>query len=128
MKKVLVVDDSPVISSLLRMRLESEGFTVDSVGDGMQLLSYMKEEVAPDAVILDLFIPELSGLEALDTVANKWERTAIFVYSAQASWRHAVSRHPGVAGFFVKNEDMKEIVRAIKEKLGVKPSGRRSPG
>jgi DNA-binding NtrC family response regulator len=119
MKKILVVDDNKIICSLLTMRLENEGFAVDVVGGGMELLAYLKDSEEPDAVILDLFIPELSGLEALGSITTKWSRAAVFVYSAQTKWKHALSQNPAVCRFFGKNEDMKELVRAIKERLEI---------
>ena len=118
-KKILLVDDSKVICSILTMRLENEGFAVDVVDNGIALLSYLKEGEEPDAVILDLFIPELSGLEAIDSISNRWRNAAIFVYSAQTKWKYALSRNPAVCRLFGKNEDMKDMIKAIKERLGL---------
>jgi len=123
MKKVLIVEDSATLSAVLRMRLEDAGFLVDSVAGGYELLAYLKKSAEPDAVILDLFIPEKSGIELLDTIVNKWTAAAIFIYSAQVSWKARLSAYPAVCRFFTKEDDMKDLIAAVREKLGTGEAG-----
>lgn len=117
MKKILIVEDSKVLCSLLKARLEHEGFSVDLIYSGLAMLSYMKENEEPDAIILDLFIPEISGIELFDSIVNKWKRTAIFIYSAHTKWKTMLANQPSVRAFFSKSDDMKDLVAAIKEEL-----------
>ncbi|GAA1506618.1 response regulator transcription factor [Dactylosporangium maewongense] len=59
---MLVVDDDPTVSDVVRRYLEREGFTVALAGDGRQALdSYDAER--PDLVVLDLMLPGIDGLE-----------------------------------------------------------------
>ncbi|MEV4138212.1 response regulator transcription factor [Dactylosporangium sp. NPDC049742] len=61
-QRVLVVDDDPTVSDVVRRYLEREGFTVALAGDGQQALdSYDAER--PDLVVLDLMLPGIDGLE-----------------------------------------------------------------
>ncbi|MEU0559920.1 response regulator transcription factor [Dactylosporangium maewongense] len=61
-QRVLVVDDDPTVSDVVRRYLEREGFTVALAGDGRQALdSYDAER--PDLVVLDLMLPGIDGLE-----------------------------------------------------------------
>jgi putative two-component system response regulator len=60
--RVLVVDDNPFISSLLRQRLTAEGYDVTVVGDGLEALSAVAAN-PPDLILLDLDLPFLSGDE-----------------------------------------------------------------
>ncbi|HAV76124.1 MAG TPA: DNA-binding response regulator, partial [Anaerolineae bacterium] len=62
MKTILVVDDEPKITQLVRDYLERAGFGVLIAHDGIKALSLAKMD-KPDAVILDLGLPHLDGLD-----------------------------------------------------------------
>lgn len=62
--KVLIVDDNPDSIMVLRTILESKGFTVLSAGNGREALQVMEGQI-PDAVLLDVMMPELSGIDVL---------------------------------------------------------------
>ena len=62
--KVLIVDDNPDSIMVLRTILESKGFSVLSAGNGREALSVMEGQI-PDAVLLDVMMPELSGIDVL---------------------------------------------------------------
>ncbi len=59
---ILVVDDEPDLVDLLRYNLEREGFTVLQAGDGVAALEIAERET-PDAIVLDVMMPGLDGLE-----------------------------------------------------------------
>lgn len=61
---VLIVDDNPDSIMVLRTILESKGFNVLSAGNGREALAVM-ESTIPDAVLLDVMMPELSGIDTL---------------------------------------------------------------
>ena len=61
---VLVVDDEPSIAELLGMALRYEGWRTVIAGDGYQAVRLLKEH-RPDAVVLDVMLPDLDGLEVL---------------------------------------------------------------
>jgi DNA-binding response OmpR family regulator len=60
--RVLVVDDDPTVSDVVRRYLERAGFAVDKAGDGPTALALAAER-SPDLVVLDLMLPGLSGTE-----------------------------------------------------------------
>jgi CheY-like chemotaxis protein len=64
MQRILVVDDDPAITSVLKRGLSYEGFIVDTAGSGTEALERAREQY-PDLVILDVMMPDLSGLEVL---------------------------------------------------------------
>jgi DNA-binding response OmpR family regulator len=68
-KRVLVVEDDPVLTRVLRDNLTFEGFDVQSVSDGAQAQSVAKE-FAPDLVLLDVNLPGQSGFE----LCEAWRR------------------------------------------------------
>lgn len=61
---VLIVDDNPDSIMVLRTILESKGFAVMSAGNGREALAAMEGRI-PDAVLLDVMMPELSGIDVL---------------------------------------------------------------
>jgi CheY-like chemotaxis protein len=61
---VLIVDDNPDSIMVLRTILESKDFKVLSAGNGREALSVMEGQI-PDAVLLDVMMPELSGIDVL---------------------------------------------------------------
>ncbi len=62
--RVLVVDDEPNLTELLSMALRYEGWEVRSAGSGMQAVRAAKE-FGPDAVVLDMMLPDFDGMEVL---------------------------------------------------------------
>jgi two-component system chemotaxis response regulator CheY len=63
-KHVLTIDDSPSVRKLVEFALKSKGFEVDSAEDGQEGLERMREERF-DAIVLDVNMPRMDGLEFL---------------------------------------------------------------
>ena len=59
---VLVVDDDPVIQTLLQVNFEMEGYTVVEAVDGVEGLARARADL-PDVVVLDIMMPKMNGLE-----------------------------------------------------------------
>ncbi|MGQ0804423.1 MAG: response regulator [Actinomycetota bacterium] len=69
MALVLVVDDEPDIRELIQMNLELAGYRVITAADGRQALEAVQRET-PDAILLDLMMPEVDGWEVLDQLKS----------------------------------------------------------
>lgn len=80
--KILVVDDEPSIRRLLRTSLSSQGFQVVEAGDGHSALSEV-EGSRPDLVILDLGLPDISGLEMIRILRTGGSVVPILVLSSR---------------------------------------------
>lgn len=61
-KRILVVDDEPQIVSMLKLRLEANGYEVISAFDGEEGLQKAKD-LKPDLIILDIIMPKMAGNE-----------------------------------------------------------------
>src|SRR5947208_2588175 len=61
--RILVVDDEPAVRDSLRRALELEGYEVDLAVDGEAALAHLAQPMHPDAVILDILMPGVGGLE-----------------------------------------------------------------
>ena len=63
-KTVLVVDDQADIATIIRLTLEAEGYQILVASNGQQALQAV-EEHAPDMLVMDVMMPEMSGFQAL---------------------------------------------------------------
>ncbi|AEC01651.1 response regulator transcription factor [Parasphaerochaeta coccoides] len=82
-KVVLIVEDETDIQELISYHLKQEGYSVLQALDGRQALEQIKVGT-PNLVLLDLMLPELSGLEVLKTIRYSWGMTALPVLIASA--------------------------------------------
>lgn len=64
MQRILVIDDDPTVTSVLKRGLAYEGFAVDTATTGPQGLTIARD-YAPDLVILDVMLPGIDGFEVL---------------------------------------------------------------
>ena len=64
---ILVVDDVADNVDILRMRLESQGYAVDTAGDGSEALAKIRE-LRPDLVLLDVMMPKLDGIATVKEI------------------------------------------------------------
>jgi DNA-binding response OmpR family regulator len=64
MHRILVIDDDPAVTSVLKRGLSYEGFAVETARSGSEGLTIVREHL-PDLVILDIMMPGMSGLEVL---------------------------------------------------------------
>jgi two-component system KDP operon response regulator KdpE len=87
--KVLIVDDEPQILRALRAGLVAHGYDVVSAADGEEALDRAATEL-PDAVILDLNLPRLSGLDVCKSL-REWSAVPIIVLSVRDAERDKVT-------------------------------------
>jgi signal transduction histidine kinase/DNA-binding response OmpR family regulator len=83
-RRVLVVDDDPVIRGQMRLALEQEGWDADEAEDGLIALDRLKEK-AFDVVLLDLIMPEMNGFEFLVQMRarDEWRNIPVIVVTAK---------------------------------------------
>ena len=115
MSTVFIVDDHPVIRLAIRMLLEHEGYEIvgetDNGVDAMQMV----RECVPDLIILDISIPKLDGLEVLARFSPMNSTLKTLVLTAQSPTLFAMRcMQSGAAGFVCKQEELSELVSAIK--------------
>jgi DNA-binding response OmpR family regulator len=69
MKRILITDDDKFMADLYRHRFQTEGFAVSLASDGRSAIAALEED-PPDAVLLDLMLPDINGLEVLKFIRN----------------------------------------------------------
>lgn len=82
MKKILIIEDDPIVSHIYRSRLEKEGFEVEISPDG-QAGYYRLHEWKPDAMLLDLMLPKLNGVGLLKKIraVREFEKLPVIVFT-----------------------------------------------
>src|ERR1043166_1309632 len=85
MKKIVVVDDQPVLANIYRTKFAAEGFHVDVATDGEAALEVI-QRAKPDLVLLDLMLPKIKGVDVLRTLrANpSFKALPVLVFSSSA--------------------------------------------
>jgi DNA-binding response OmpR family regulator len=81
---VLVVEDEPHLREVMVRYLEREGFSVRSAADGRAALVEIARQ-RPDALVLDLMLPEINGVEVLRQLREAGDSIPVIVMSARGS-------------------------------------------
>ncbi|MBR0621410.1 response regulator transcription factor [Bacillus sp. RP12] len=115
--KILVVEDEKKIARVLSLELEYEGYEVTVKETGMDGLQALEEE-SFDLVLLDVMLPELSGLEVLRRVRKTNTATPIMLITARGSVPDKVSGLDlGANDYITKPFDIEELLARIRAQL-----------
>lgn len=96
-RRVLVADDKDYNRQMLTDMLESFGFAVSTVNDGQQAVDKALEW-HPDAIVLDLVMPRMSGIEAAQTIRQRPELKDVLIIAVSASVRPEDQEKSLIAG------------------------------
>jgi DNA-binding NtrC family response regulator len=116
---LLVVDDEPNILSTLRRALELEGYRVELAGSGRVALDKLR---APgprvDGVLLDVAMPEMDGLQALQAIRAGWPELPVMMMSGNATLSTAVEAiRRGACDFLEKPLTIDKVVVTVQNAL-----------
>jgi DNA-binding response OmpR family regulator len=90
--KVLIVDDEPTIRWMLAEALRGWGYETVEAGTGAATLAAIVTE-RPAAVLLDINLPDSSGLDLLREIKRRSPQTAVIMITAQLPSRRRLTRH-----------------------------------
>ena len=124
MNKILVIDDEKNIRTMLARALDLEGFAVEVAEDGKSGLAAIDTH-APDLVLLDLKLPDITGLEVLEALQKKEKRPAVIMMSGHGTLEAAVkATQLGAIDFTSKPLEMERLFVTIKNALTIETLGR----
>lgn len=116
-RKILVVDDEPDFLEVMRARLEANDYEVTTVTSGKDALDYVKNN-KPAAVLLDILMPGVDGLEVLRRIRKMNESLPVYIITAfSTDERFKVANKLGASGFIVKTDDLAKEVDNITSAL-----------
>jgi len=118
-KAILVVDDELEFLKMIRMRLEATGFEVVTAISGDEALDKI-EKYRIDAVLLDILMPGMDGIEVLRRMRKNHKDLPIFIITAFSSEeRFALANKYNASGFIVKTSDLKKEIEHITSVLHI---------
>jgi two-component system response regulator NreC len=118
--RVLIVDDHAVVRSGLRLLLDAES-DLEVVGEAGSARDavFQARTANPDVILLDVVMPDQSGLEAIPTLIHEHPDTRILVLSMQDDPRYVREAFgAGASGYVLKEAADAEVVAAIREVAG----------
>ena len=116
MIRMIIVDDHPIFrEGLKKIISESHDIVIeDEVSTGMELLSRIKKN-SYDIIILDISLPDMSGLEILGILQNEKKRPPVLIISMHPEEQYAVrALKTGASGYLTKGSIPDELLTAIR--------------
>jgi DNA-binding response OmpR family regulator len=114
-RQILVVEDEPTLRETLAEALEAEGFQVVAAGDGRSALALFRSE-RPDLVLLDLMLPELSGIEVTRIIRTESSVPIVMLTAKGSEVDKVVGLELGADDYVTKPFSLRELsarIRAI---------------
>ena len=125
-KRILVVDDEPSLRASLERALRLEGSSVELAGDGLEALCALSERPY-DAVVLDVTMPDVDGLEVCRRLRGAGDRTPVLMLTARDAVDDRVAGlDAGADDYVVKPFALRELkarLRALLRRLDLAGDG-----
>lgn len=125
MVKVLIADDERTILELLSIYMKNEGFECLLANNGQEALDIVEQHPDLDIALLDIMMPEFSGMEVLETIRKKNNHMPVMFISAKEAQSDKISGLlAGADDYVTKPFEPLEVVLRVKALLrrGSKPS------
>ncbi|MCG5432934.1 response regulator transcription factor [Mycobacterium sp. MYCO198283] len=122
---ILVVDDEAVLADMVAMALRYEGWSITTAADGASALAAARD-ARPDAVVLDVMLPDMSGLEVLQRLRRDHPAVPVLLLTAKDAVEDRIAGlTAGGDDYVTKPFSLEEVVlrlRALLRRTGVTTS------
>jgi len=114
---LLVVDDEEEFATTLAERLEIRGIATRVAHDG-ETAVHMVAEAAPQAVLLDILMPGMKGLDVLTRLRETHPQIPVILLTGQGTTRDGIEgMHRGAFAYLTKPVDLEELLRTLSEAM-----------
>ncbi len=120
-QRILLVDDDPNISHLVKLYLEKEGFAVTEAARGDTALDLFRKET-PSLVLLDVMLPGLDGLQVLREIRQTSKTPVIMLTAKDETFDKVLGLELGADDYVTKPFETKELVARVKAVLRRAPA------
>ena len=114
--RILIVEDEESLADSIRYNLEREGFTVDVATDGRRALERFRSD-PPALVILDLMLPELSGLDVCRAIRSESDVPIIVVTAKDSEADKVTGLELGADDYVTKPFSVRELISRVRAHL-----------
>jgi two-component system response regulator MprA len=116
--KILVVDDERAVRESLRRALELEGYEIELAGDGSEALYRLESNEEPDAMILDVLMPGVDGLEVCRRLRGSGSRLPVLMLTARTEVEDRVAGlDAGADDYVTKPFALEELLARVRALL-----------
>ncbi len=117
--QILIVDDDPIFSELLKEVLQEQDYEISLAGNGRQALEQLQRG-RPDLLLLDVTMPDMSGLQILSQVRTDHPEITVVMISGQSTIKDAVEAIKlGAYDFLEKPVDAQRVLLTVKNTLNM---------
>ena len=120
-QRILLVDDDPNISHLVRLYLEKDGFDVTEAARGDEALEAFRRET-PALVLLDVMLPGMDGLQVLKEIRKTSKVPVIMLTARDETFDKVLGLELGADDYVTKPFETKELVARVKAVLRRAPA------
>lgn len=114
LKKILLIDDDPLIRKAYTQDLEEKGYFVSSAGDAKSAFALLKENFY-DLVLTDLRMPDITGLEVLEKVKANSSLCLVIIMTSYGDLQSAIKAlQLGADDYILKSESTHELLIRLK--------------
>ena len=114
--RIVIADNESIIRMDLKEMLEEAGHTVVGEAVNGQKAVELAKKYRPDLVIMDVKMPVMDGMSALQIIHSRWPKTQIILLSGHADMQLAVqAMSEGAFGYLMKPVDIDELLFKIED-------------
>ncbi len=120
---ILIVDDAAFMRSMLKRILEDAGFEIVGEAVNGREAVQLYELLNPDLVTLDMVMPEMGGMEALQAIRSRDQKAKVVIVSAVDQRENLLEAiRSGATEYIVKPFDESRVMKAVLRALGQSPA------
>lgn len=120
-KRILIIEDDIFLTRAYQVKFQNEGFEVLIVTNGKEALSLLQRSAPPDAVLLDIMLPDVNGFAVLAEIrkSEKWKKVPVVITSNLGQEQDVVrGKELGAQDYIIKADvKISDVVASVKKYL-----------